>query len=71
MPDEFIRKYAHDSNGRLEYEGEAEPGTLVTEGKWRIQKYTYSGIEETDKQYPNGDNANVYIWNSRETYTYS
>ncbi len=71
MPDEFIRKYAYDSNGRLEYEGEAEPGTLVTEGKWRIQKYTYSGIEETGKQYPNGDNANIYIWNSRATHTYS
>lgn len=67
----FIEKRAYNSSGLLEYYGQAEPGSLVTESKWTIIKYTYSGADETDKQYPGGDNANIYIWNSRTTYTYS
>jgi len=68
---EFKERRAYDSSGRLEYLGQAEPGTLASEAKWRIKKYIYSGIQETDKRYPNGDNANIYIWDNRATYTYS
>ncbi len=71
MPNEFIEKRVHDSSGRLEYYGQAEPGSATSAAKWRIEKYTYSGIEETGKGYPGGDNANIYIWDNRATYSYS
>lgn len=70
MPDEFIENRAYNANGLLEYYGRAEPGTKDGEAKWMIRKYSYSGINETGRKYPNGDNANIYVWNDRETYTY-
>ncbi len=70
MPNEFQERFAYDSNGRLEYYGQSEPGTREGEAKWMIERYSYSGINEIDKKYPNGDNANIYIWNDRETYNY-
>ena len=70
MPNEFIENRAYNSNGLLEYHGQAEPGTKDGEAKWQIEKHTYSGINETGKRYPNGDNANIFIWNNREGYSY-
>jgi len=71
MPNEYIEKFAYDSSGRLEYYGQAAPGSATSAAKWRIEKYTYSGIQELDRGYPSGDNANIYIWDNRATYTYS
>ena len=68
---EFQEVFAYDSAGRLEYYGQAEPGSLTSEAKWMIEKYTYSGINEITKKYPNGSNANMFIWNNRASYTYS
>jgi len=71
MANEFQERFAYDSNGRLEYYGQSEPGTLENEEKWIIEKYEYSGIQERAKKYPNGSYANVFVWDNRETYTYS
>lgn len=71
MENEYQERFAYDSNGRLEYYGLAEPGSLDSEEKWRIRKYSYSGIEETSRKYPSGSYANVYIWDNRASYTYS
>lgn len=71
MANDFIEKKAYDANGRLEYYGQAEPGTAKSEPKWRIEKYSYSGIQENDTLYPNGNNANIFIWNNRKSYSYS
>jgi len=71
MGNEFQERFAYDSNGRLEYYGQAEPGTTESEAKWRIEKTSYSGINETGKKYPNGSNANVFVWNDRGIYKYS
>ena len=68
---EYIEKRAKDANGRLEYFGVAEPGSATSAAKWRIIKYSYSGIAEVDKLYPNGSNANVFIWDNRTSYSYS
>lgn len=71
MANEFQERRAYDSNGRLEYYGQSEPGTRDNEAKWMIEKYSYSGINETGKRYPNGNNANTFVWNNRERYSYS
>ncbi len=70
MANEFQERYREDSNGRLEYYGQSEPGTKESEAKWMIEKYEYSGIHERSTKYPNGSNANLFIWNDRETYNY-
>ena len=70
MANEFQERYAEDSNGRVEYYGQSEPGTLESEAKWTIKKYEYSGINENSKKYPNGSNANIFVWDDREIYEY-
>lgn len=67
---EFKELRDHDSNGRLEYYGQAEAGTPETEAKWMIRKYSYSGIVETGRTYPNGSTANIFVWKNRATYRY-
>ena len=71
MPNEFIERWAYDSAGRLEYYGQAEPGSSESAEKWMIEKYEYSGADEVSKKYPDGSNANTFIWSSRTSYTYS
>ena len=71
MANEFQERFAYDSNGRLEYYGQSEPGSLDSEEKWMIEKYEYSGIQERAKKYPSGSNANIFVWDDRETYEYS
>ncbi len=61
MPNEFQERFAYDSSGRLEYYGQSEAGTLDRESKWIIEKYEYSGINETSKKYPNGSYANIFM----------
>lgn len=70
MANEFQERFAYDSNGRLEYYGQSEPGSKESGAKWMIEKYGYSGINETSKKYPNGSNANTFVWNDREAYSY-
>ena len=68
---EFKERRYYDSNGRLEYYGQAEAGTGEGEAKWMIIKYSYGGISETGKTYPNGSTANIFILRRREDYKYS
>ena len=70
MANEFQERFTYDSNGRVEYYGQAEPGARESEEKWMIEKYLYSGINETAKKYPSGSNANIFVWNNRTTYKY-
>ena len=70
MTNEFQERFAYDSSGRLEYYGQSEPGTRNNESKWMIERYYYSGINETGKRYPNGNNANIFVWDDRETFNY-
>ena len=70
MANEFQERRAYDSNGRLEYYGQSEPGTRENEEKWMIERYSYSGINEDSKKYPNGSNANTFVWSNRTNYKY-
>ena len=68
---EFKERRDYDSNGRLEYYGEAAAGTGDGEAKWMIRKYSYGGISETARTYPDGSTANIFIWRRRKDYKYS
>lgn len=67
---EFKELRDYDSNGRLEYYGQAEAGAGEGDAKWMIRRYTYSGSVETGKTYPNGSTENMFIWRNRKTYRY-
>ncbi len=67
---EFQERRANDSNGRLEYYGRAEAGSLEHKAKWMIRRYSYAGIVETGRTYPNGSTANIFIWRDRTSYRY-
>lgn len=68
---EFKELRRYDSNGRLEYYGQAEAGTGEGEAKWMIRRYSYSGIHETERTYPNGSTENIFVFARRTTYRYS
>ncbi len=68
---EFKEFRDYDSNGRLEFYGKAEAGTGPGDPKCMIRRYSYSGIFETGRAYPNGSTENIFIWRNRRNYRYS
>ncbi len=65
-------KQDKDGTNRVRYIGEAQPGTLVTQSKWRIQKRTYSG-NVINISWANGDGNFDKRYDKRKdgTYTYA
>lgn len=64
-------KMAKDANGRIEYVGEASPGTQTDEAGWRIKKMTYDGAGFcTGVTWADGVNNMNKIWDSRTDYDY-
>ncbi|MGW8177411.1 MAG: hypothetical protein ACWGQW_01225 [bacterium] len=54
------------------YKGEAEPGTLETEAKWRIQRITFVGADEDVViEWANGSGSFVHAWSNRAGLSYS
>uniref|UniRef100_A0A7C3WXX6 Uncharacterized protein n=1 Tax=Dictyoglomus turgidum TaxID=513050 RepID=A0A7C3WXX6_9BACT len=68
---EFTVRTEYDSASNLIYYGEAEPGSLESEAKWRIKKITWSGSLLVDIKWANGDALFTKVWNDRATYNYS
>jgi len=63
---------AKDVNGRIDYLGEAPPGTAENSVGWRIKKMTYDATGFCTKvQWANGRNNMDVEWDERENYTYS
>lgn len=63
-----------DGNGNFLYIGYSAPGTLVSEAKWQIQKFTYDGTYTsmpTQIDFANGNDNFDKIWSSYASYTYS
>lgn len=62
----------YDENNNPIYVGEAIPGSLVSEAKWRIKKITWdvSG-NPTNVRWADGVKTFTKVWNSRGDYTYS
>jgi len=67
----LTQKMAYNGSDQLEYVGEAAPGALVSEEKWRIRKLTYSGTLLTDVQWASGESVFDKEWDERATYSYS
>lgn len=62
-----------DEDGPLTYVGEALPGTLTSEAKWRIFRLdeTGAGAEELIKLFMNGSTAFDQVWDDRTTEPFS
>lgn len=61
---------AYSGNNAI-YIGEAYPGALVSEAKWRIQKLAYDGSGNmVTKRWANSLDDFVHIWDNRTTYSY-
>lgn len=54
------------------YVGEALPGTLASQARWRIKKLTYDGNNNvTDIQWAEGEAIKFTVeWDERASYTY-
>ena len=65
--------FAFDSSNRLEYHGQAAPGSAATAAVWRIFKYAYTGsnFNADSKKWAGGSADFNKIWNSKSGYTYS
>ena len=57
--------------GDLIYLGEAPPGSLSSDGKWRIRKFVYVANNLTEVQWADGDGNFDKVWDDRATYTYA
>jgi len=61
----------YNANSLPIYIGEAQPGTLKSEAKWRIQKLTYSGNNVTDIQWASSAANFNKIWMQGATTSYT
>ncbi len=65
-------KTEFDDNGNIVYFGEAYPGALVSEEKWRIWKGEYDdNNRQTSLRWASGNDNYDKIWDSRGTYNYT
>jgi len=67
-------KLVQDYGGgkRVVYLGEAPPGSLQSEGKWRIRKFNYNITGDLlEIQWADGDGNFDKVWNNRAGYTYA
>lgn len=53
------------------YIGEAVPGSLTSEAKWKIKKLTYSGDNVSSILWADGNNKYDNIWDNRAILDYS
>ncbi len=66
----FEERRAYNSDGQVEYIGEAQPGTQTSVKGWRIHKRTYVSNRLTNIAWANFDAKFNKIWNSRATYNF-
>ena len=67
----FQTRTTYTANGFEEYFGEAAPGALTSEEKWRISKRTYdSDDRETSLTWANKSAKFDKVWDNRTTYDY-
>lgn len=56
---------------KVEYIGDASPGTPTSSAKWRIKKLTYLGNNVTATTWAKGNALFDKVWDNMTTYTYS
>lgn len=68
----FTRKLDYQGGSYVIYIGDADPGTITSDAKWRIQKLTYDGNNNvTDIKFMNKSNEFNQVWDNRTSGTYS
>lgn len=69
---EYTVAITYNSEDKVEYYGESEPGTSKASVGWRIRKYTYDANGRvTDIKWADGSNDFSFIWNNYSSYSYS
>ena len=63
-------RQSYDTNGRLQYYGEAAPGAVTSNSVWRISKRIYSGNKLSGQVWADGDTKFNKEWDERAGYTY-
>lgn len=75
LPAGNIMNVSYGAEGEPEHFGEASPGTLNSEAKWRIYRYEYSLIDEdlevVGVRFASGNTSFDKVWDDREDYEYS
>jgi hypothetical protein len=67
---DFLTEF--DASGNILYFGEAYPGALTTEAKWRIWKGTYdSDNRQTELRWANGSDNYIHKWTERASLNYT
>lgn len=67
----FLQKrISYNASGDIEYIGDASPGALTSEAKWRIKKLLYTDGSFTGISFANGTSGFSLVWDNRESYTY-
>lgn len=62
----------YDGNSLLIYFADAAPGSLTSAAVWRIRQLTYDGNGNfIAMTWPNASTAFTFVWDNRDTYTYS
>ena len=70
--EQCVSNMDYDGNGNILYYGIAVPGSLDSEAKWKIYKYTYNASGKMSKtRLAQGETAFNKVWDLRTTYTYS
>lgn len=60
------------TSSSYEYWGYAQPGSTTAQPNWKITKWTKDGSGlYVQKQFASGSPAYAFIWDSRDTYSYS
>ncbi len=68
----FDFKTEFDVSGNILYFGEAYPGALIAEAKWRIWKGEYDASNrQTSLRWADKNDNYDKIWNSRGSYNYT
>ena len=65
--------WAFDSSNRLEYHGQAAPGSSAGDTVWRICKYSYTGsnFNADTKKWAGGSADFDKEWDEKSSYSYS
>ena len=70
----FSKQYAYDSNGNLQYEGFAVPGSATSAAVWAIRKFTYTSMspyQTLTETWAGGSSSFTNIWDNRASFSYS
>lgn len=71
---QLTKKMENYSSGQPKYIGEALPGTLTSEFKWRIRQMEYDNGENmppTGETWASGTSEFIKEWDERNSYIYS